>query len=299
MTSGRAAATDTPMRYTMTAFTNNSQTDMYVYESTDATNFSLLKAVAYRPPYADPASTPPTAPTDKKGLCRDPSVFRFIDGAYYLTYTTGWDGDTIGFARSVNRVDWDFLYEFRIPIAGIQHTWAPEWFIDGRGGVNVLVTLNTGPGFQPHILTAVDSTLQPWRPTPLLGLSPAPDMLGYIDTTIKIWQNRYYAFVKNESTKLIELAVADSPVGPYQLIRTGDWAGWGSPREGQCVIQLPDGRWRIYMDAYNLDNPELGAYHYSDSVTDDLTGRWTDAAELPGLSGIVRHCTVLPEPLTP
>lgn len=45
--------------YVFTAFTSASESNLYVYTSQDATNFSLLKGPAY---------TPPT------GLIRDPSV---------------------------------------------------------------------------------------------------------------------------------------------------------------------------------------------------------------------------------
>ncbi|MGV9680301.1 glycoside hydrolase family 43 protein [Nocardia sp. NPDC003482] len=278
---GRAAATGVPMRYTMTAFTNDSETDMYVYESTDATNFTLLRAAAYRPP---------------TGLCRDPSLFRGFDGAYYLTYTTGWDGDTIGFARSTDRVNWTFLYELPVPVPNVGHTWAPEWFVDRRGRIGVVVSLNTGPNFRPYLMTALHPALRSWSPlTPLPGFDPAPDTLGYIDTTIVAADGRYHAFTKNESTKLVELAVAESPTGPYRFVETGDWAGWGGPCEGQCVIQLPDGRWRIFLDHYDLDEPERGTYLYSDSF--DTFRTWTEPAELPGISGTVRHFTVLPERL--
>ncbi|MFI7188113.1 glycoside hydrolase [Nocardia nova] len=303
--SRRAVAAAPPIRYTMTAFTNASQTDMWVYESTDATNFRLVQADAYRPPDADPADTPAAAATTEKGLCRDPSVFRHIDGEYYVTYTTAWDGNTIGFARSRDRIHWEFLYEYTIPFDGVTHTWAPEWFVDRDGTVSVLVNLNDGTVFRPCVMTATTSSLSRlhWTtPVPLAGVIPAPGGLGYIDTTVKLSQGRYYAFVKNESTKNVEVAVADRLVGPYTFARTGNWARWGGPgpgqpREGQCVIPLPDGRWRIYLDAYDLDEPTHGHYLYSDTVTGDLLGEWTTPKDLPVLSGFVRHFTVLPEQL--
>lgn len=301
---GRAHAAGVSMRYTMTAFTNDSQTDMWLYESTDATNFTLLRPAAYRPPQAEP-DTPPTGVTDKRGLCRDPSIFRHSDGAYYLTYTTGWDGNTIGFARSPDRLDWTFLYEYPIPLGNVAHSWAPEWFVEGQR-VHVVVNIDQGSGFQPHLMTATDKSLsqQQWTPpAPLVGIAPtAGAENGYIDSTIKLIGGRYHAFVKNEATKNIEVAMATTATGPYAFVRTGNWAGWGgpgggAPREGQCVIQLPDGRWRIYLDAYDLDNPDRGRYIHSTSVTTDPLGAWGPPVDLAGLSGFVRHFTVLPEKL--
>ncbi|MFI6173402.1 glycoside hydrolase [Nocardia sp. NPDC051052] len=285
-----AAAKAPVMRYTMTAFTNDTESDLYVYESTDATNFQLLRGPAYRPP---------------AGLLRDPCLFRHVDGVYYLTYTTAWEGQAIGFARSTNRVDWQHMYDFPIQVDGLNVTssWAPEWLVDAQGRVNVIVSLSDGCRFTPHVMTATDPSLQSWtRLTPLAGLGPVPGYVtpadrptcdrfgyGYIDTTIVHHDGVYFAFTKNETSKLIELAIAPAPLGPYLFVETGDWAGWGAPREGQCVIPLPNGGWRIFFDDYDENNPR---YFYSDSA--DLRG-WTAPTELPGLSGTVRHFTVIPE----
>ncbi|WP_187703041.1 glycoside hydrolase family 43 protein [Nocardia yunnanensis] len=277
---GRAtAAPTTPpaptLRYTMTAFTNGSETDLHVYESSDATTFREVAGAAY---------TPPT------GLLRDPSLIRHRDGRYYITYTTGWEGHTIGFARSDDRITWTHLYDYEVKVPGVTSTWAPEWFVDRNGEISVLVSLSDGYRFTPHLMTATDAELRSWTPlSPMVGLEPADDVTyGHIDTTVVLAGGKYYAFTKNESTKYIELAVAEAIDGRYSFLRTDDWAGWGAPREGPSVIRLPGGGWRIFFDAY-----EDGAYLYSDSHDDFRT--WTTPVELPGLSGTVRHFTVLAE----
>jgi hypothetical protein len=92
-----------PLRYTMTAFTNASQSNMSVYDSADGTRFTLKKPLAYTPP---------------QGLIRDPSVMKHTDGWYYVAYTTGWTGDTIGLARSRDMADWTFLRDVKIEMPG-------------------------------------------------------------------------------------------------------------------------------------------------------------------------------------
>ncbi|GAA5071214.1 hypothetical protein GCM10023319_02130 [Nocardia iowensis] len=270
-----ATATEPVVRYTMTAFTNANETDLYVYESTDALNFDLLSGPAYRPP---------------SGLLRDPCLFRHADGAYYLAYTTGWEGQTIGFARSTDRITWHHLYDFTVPIPGVTSTWAPEWFVDARGRVNVIVSLSDGYRFTAHLMTALDPGLRLWGPLiPMAGLAAHDDTsYGYIDTTVVRHEGRYFAFTKHETTKYIELAVADDPLGPYVFVAKDDWANWGTPREGQSIIRLPGGGWRIFFDAYTE-----GRYLYSDSYDNFRT--WTPPTELPNLSGTVRHFTVFPE----
>ncbi|WP_181957685.1 glycoside hydrolase family 43 protein [Streptomyces paludis] len=277
---GSASAAEPPAgqatRYTMTAFTNANESNMYVYDSPDATGFTLRSGPAYTPP---------------SGLIRDPSVFRHTDGYYYLTYTTRtWSAlsTTIGFARSADRLNWTFLYDYAIPISGLARTWAPEWFVDTDGSVNIILSASTTAGgeyiFTPYKLTATNSALTAWSsPTVLSGISP-----NYIDTFIVKTGSTYHAFTKNETTKYIEYATASSLTGPYTLRRTGDWAGWGSYREGPALVQLGNGGWRIYFDGYGA-----GKYYFSDSYDNFAT--WSAPTELPGLTGTVRHLTVLKE----
>ena len=59
--------------------------------------------------------------------------------------------------------------------------------------------------------------------------------------------------------------------------------------EGPALAELPNGDWRIYLDAYTE-----GKYLYSDSK--DGLKTWSATHELPGLSGTVRHLGVMSEP---
>lgn len=298
---GVGAAQPSGELYTVVGFSNDSDRDMDVYESTDGTNFDVVKTAAYRPP---------------SGVVRDSSIFRHTDGQYYVTYTTV-DGANIGFARSADRINWTFLQNHPIPYccallpgtgdgtgsasppffsgsAGfsdgpslspfVTKAWAPEWFVEGNS-VSVIVSLSTGGGFVPYVLTAQDSSLDSWSaPVPLVGLGA-----DRIDTTVVKVDSTYHAFTKNETKKIIEHATAPSLFGPYTFVEPGPW---GTLREGPAVAQLPNGDWRIYFDAYTE-----GKYFYSDSG--DLMKTWTQPQELPGLSGTVRHFGVMQEPARP
>ncbi|MFE3824515.1 family 43 glycosylhydrolase [Streptomyces sp. NPDC059092] len=259
-------------RYTMTAFTNSSESNMYVYESADALGYTLLKGPAYTPP---------------SGLIRDPSLIRHTDGYYYIAHTTDWTGNTIGFARSRDRTNWQFHARHTLPVAGLARTWAPEWFVDADGRTHIVVSLDTTNTytFRPHLLTATDASLRTWTaPKPLAGL----DRSNYIDTFVVRHDGKYHAITKQETTKYLEHAVADRLEGPYTFTGTGDWAGWGSWREGPALVQLDNGGWRIYFDGYAEQK-----YYYSDSL--DGLRTWTPIRQLPGLSGFARHFTVLRE----
>ncbi|WP_232537749.1 glycoside hydrolase family 43 protein [Cystobacter fuscus] len=265
------ASAATPV-YTMTAFTNSSESNMYVYQSYDGTHYGLMKGPAYTPP---------------SGLIRDPSLLRHTDGVYYVTYTTNWDGNTIGFAKSTDRVNWTFMQNVTLPTANLQNTWAPEWFKDSDGSINIIVSLRTTgtSNFTPHVIKALNTSLTAWSsPVPLSGLGP-----NYIDTFIVKLGSTYHAFTKNETSKYIEYATASSLTGPYTFKGTGDWAGWGNWVEGPALIQLDNGSWRILFDGYSS-----GKYYYSESA--NTFASWSAKKELPSLTGFVRHLTVLKEP---
>ena len=269
--SAAAAPRGSISQYTMTAFTNRSESNMYVYESNDATGYRLLRGPAYTPP---------------SGLIRDPSIMKHNDGYYWITYTTNWNGNTIGFARSTDRVNWSFVRTYTIPLSDISQTWAPEWFKDTDGSINIVMSLQFGNsgGFRPYKITATNNALSSFgAPTALSGIQP-----NYIDTFIVKVGSTYHAFTKNETTKFIEYATASTFTGPYTFRRTGDWAGFGGPSEGQSLVPLDNGGWRIYYDGYTAHR-----YYYADSY--DGFNTWTARTELPALSGSARHFTVLKE----
>ncbi|WP_427180277.1 AbfB domain-containing protein [Paenibacillus sp. TC-CSREp1] len=260
--------------YTMTAFTNTSESNMYIYESYNATHYGLLKGPAYTPP---------------SNLIRDPSIMKHTDGLYYVVYTTNWSGNTVGIASSPDKMNWTFVRNITLSTSTpIAHTWAPEWFKDTNGSVNIIVSLSPGnyENFKPYVITASNSNLAStsWSaPTVLAGIAP-----NYIDTFVVKTGSTYHAFTKNETTKYIEYATSNSLTGPYTFKGTGDWAGWGSWVEGPALVQLDNGSWRMYFDGY-ADHK----YYYSDSANNFQS--WTAKQEIVGLSGMVRHMTVLKE----
>ncbi|MEU3339332.1 AbfB domain-containing protein [Streptomyces sp. NPDC006668] len=272
-----AAAAPAPRsatRCTIVPFLDSDDGTVNVYESDDATDFRLVRSSAYTPP---------------SNRIRDASVFRHTDGYYYLTYTTHtWQdvSTTIGFARSADRATWTFLYDYTVPIADLSRAWAPEWFVDGDGSVNVIVSCSTTDDewiFTPYALRATNSALTAWTsPTALSGIGSS-----HIDTYIVRIGSTYHAFTKNETAKYIEYGTT-SLTGPYTISKTGDWAGWGSYREGPSVIRLDNGAWRIFFDGYGD-----GAYYYSDSY--DTFATWTAPKALPSISGTARHFTVIKE----
>lgn len=274
-----APATRPERTFLMSAFMATSQDRLSLFTSADGISFTSLGSEVYQPP---------------KGLLRDPSILRTADGQYVVAYTTGWSGTTFGIARSADLRHWTHVADVAVNLPGLTNVWAPEWFRDADGSVHLVVSLSRGGTkgpFAAHILKALDASLTRFgAPAPMQGLDR-----NFIDTFVIRHDGRYVAFTKNETTKFIERASAPSLQGPWTLDRTGDWASWGGPAEGQALVPVKaaDGRsgWRIYFDDYTTKR-----YWFSDSF--DGLQTWTPKQELGGVSGTVRHFTVISEDST-
>lgn len=269
--------------FTMTSFSNGAtgddETDMFAYQSTDGLNFTRVgSGKVYSPP---------------SGILRDPSVTKnTADRRYWVAYTDAWHSNTIGLASSADLKKWTFQRNLALP-STVDTSWAPEWFMDTGGSYNLIVHLRFkgGTGPSPYLITARDTTFTTWStPVPLSGLQATADA-NYIDSDVIKLGGTYHIFVKNDHTKFIEHATATALAGPYTIRNTGDWAGWGVNREGPSLYPLDNGTWRIVLDGYKDHN-----YWYSDSSDGFKT--WTPRKTLPnGLSGFIRHATVLREQL--
>ncbi|WP_031236245.1 beta-galactosidase [Asticcacaulis sp. AC460] len=263
--------------FLMSAFDATSQDRMSLYQSYDGIEFTTLNMDAYKP---------------AKGLLRDPSLLHAADGYYYIVYTTAWDGNRMGVARSRDLKTWDHVGDAEVTLPGVTNTWAPEWYRDKDGSIYVVVSLSKGGTkgpFGAHLIKAVDlATAKFDTPVPMEGLQG-----NYIDTFTIPWGETYVAVTKNETTKTLELVSADKLTGPWKVLRRGNWAGWGDWIEGPALVSIKDkdGKpgFRIYFDDYLTKR-----YWYSDSY--DWLKTWTPRQELGGVSGAVRHFTVLSEP---
>ena len=283
LTSQKAAATSDaslavkpqkgPTTFLMSAFNATSENELSIFGSYDGATFTSTASETY---------TPAT------GLLRDPSIMQMRDGTYYVAYTTGWNGTTFGIARSRDLKHWDHVADVDTGLGGVTKVWAPEWFRDTDGSVSIVVSLSkagtTGP-FAAYALKATDVASGKFSaPVAMAGLDN-----NHIDTFPIKDGDTYYAFTKNETTKTIERASARALTGPWTIEKTGDWAGWGDWIEGPAVVRLPDNGWRIYFDDYRSKT-----YWYSDSFDGFKT--WSPKQELGGVSGAVRHFTVISQP---
>ena len=260
--------------YVFTTFLGDaaSQEKLSVYTSVDGRTFSLLSNTGY----ADPAT----------GVLRDPSIMKHTNGKYYIAYTSlSWTTASTSFsiASSSDLIHWTYLTRIVSTIANTHFVWAPEWYKDTDGSINILVAIDdsgSGANFRIFKYTVTNSALTSWSgPTLVIGSG------NYIDAFVVKLGSTYHLFAKGPT--YIETATATKLTGPWTWIGKGNWAGWGSGKEGPAAYQLTNGNWRMMLD-YDLGSHQ---FVYCDSA--DGLKTWTAPQQYPGISGVVRHGTVL------
>jgi beta-xylosidase len=234
-------------------------------------------------------------PTVGGKLFRDAHILAGPDGVFRMVWTTGWNDTGIGYASSTNLVDWSeqkFL-PFMSTTPGTRNCWAPETFYDAANSQYIIFWSSDVAGRFPETVSPNHMNNRAYYVVtkdfvtfsePKVLFDPGFDNID--STMIAAGDKFMLVFKQGDEQALgkwgpIHAAVADHPLGPYQL----------QPQpliteraEGPTLITI-DGKTLLYVDFYGAGH--YGAYESTDWKT------WTDvSAQAAPVSG-QRHGTVL------
>ncbi|MEX2233947.1 MAG: glycoside hydrolase family 43 protein [Cyclobacteriaceae bacterium] len=221
----------------------------------------------------------PLAGPDK--LMRDPFLFHGQDGLFHLAWTAGWHGKGIGYASSMDLVNWSpqqFLGVMEHE-SGARNCWAPEIFFDDVQKQYIIYWASSIPGrfadtdhtgddgLNHRMYCVLTPDFQTFSETKLFF----DGGFNVIDATLVKDDNRYLLFMKDETLdpcqKNIRVAISDKLFGGFGKASppiTGPY--WA---EGPTAIKI-SGHWIVYFDKYELN--EIGAVRSADlSVWQDIS----------------------------
>jgi hypothetical protein len=260
---GGGSSTGPSYPYIFSCFNDSApSSDLIIYTSNDALNFTLLYDTGY---------------TGPSGYLRDPSIMKHTDGKFYVAFTTppgaGCCGSQTSFAiaSSSNLKDWTTVTQVPSGIAGVKNVWAPEWFKDTDGTIHILVSIDSSTTYRYE---PTDNTLTKWGTGTKIG------MTGIIDTFMVKVGDTYHSFSKGS---YVQHGTAPSLDGPWTYDGVSYWPGC---KEAPAVIGLPGGTWRLYCDAGGGGHEKS-----SDGSADFKT--WTTATTLPNVGNNISHGTVI------
>ena len=87
-----------------------------------------------------------TSPIGERTL-RDPFIGRASDGLFHLLASNGWASTSIVHATSADLLEWTGFEVIPVmsEIAGAKNAWAPEFFLDRDGTINIIWSSSVGP----------------------------------------------------------------------------------------------------------------------------------------------------------
>jgi hypothetical protein len=93
-----------------------------------------------------------------------------------------------------------------------------------------------------------------------------------IDAHTYLINGTFWMWIKDETNKVIVLASGPSVTGPFTMVKTGDWAGWGSNLEGSFAYRNGAG-WTLTFETYLATPHQM---YYTTCTTLDFTAcTWT------------------------
>jgi beta-xylosidase len=234
-------------------------------------------------------------PSVGSGLMRDPHLLRGPDGVFRLVWTTGWKDKGIGYASSVDLVNWS--EQKYIPlfadVPGARTAWAPETVYDERSGQYVITWSSDIEGRFKDTVSKERMNHRTYYVTtrdfatfskPRLLIDPGFD---HIDTTLNKVGDQWIAVFKEGDQQrrkvwgAIRWAVADQVLGPYKLMPQPLVR---ERAEGPTLMRSGD-KTLLFVDFYSSGH--YGAYETRD---------WKSWRDVSGDIKVVdgqRHGTVL------
>jgi hypothetical protein len=259
-TGGNTNTGGTTYPYILSCFDddNSHASDLMIYTSNDALNWTLLYDTGY------------TGPT---GFMRDPSIMRHTDGKYYVAFTTPpdlsccSDEQSFSIGSSSNLKDWTTIATVPCGVPGTKNTWSPEWFVDSDGSVHLTATLD----LKIYHYEPTDSTLTKWGPPTAMNIS------GTLDAQVLKIGSTYHMILPNRH------GTAPSFDGPWT---------WNSNllppacKEGPAMVHISGNTWRYYCD-------DGGNGHERSSLYTDLFQTWSSLDTLPVVGDNISQGTVI------
>lgn len=131
--------------------------------------------------------------------------------------------------------------------------WAPEWVLDGDNLYLLSsfryyndatdVTGATIPSFKPYYSKCTDTETLKFDAPVAVNI----EAKNIIDPVVIINGSQYYMIIKDERTKVIQVYIATGLMNAFTKVSDVTFSEYA---EGPSVVQLPDGKYRIYADYF-------------------------------------------------
>jgi len=229
--------------------------------------------------------------TDNSGTtyAGDPTLMHWR-GKFWLThqYSTSSGKTKFTLLSSEDLSTWTEVTEVTTGVSGATEVYPGTWVRNEDGTVYLdpdtdrpvfILTVSTnasagaGP-FVPYEMHPTNDAMTTWSSAVEIdGDFPADIIDPFVIKHGDEWAFWYKS--NDPGDEVVEYATCSTLLGTYAVQQSGNWAGWGTAREAPCLVKLPDGVWRIYIQKYST---QTDGQWYSESTDDWAT--WSTLTQL-------------------
>ncbi len=173
------------------------------------------------------------------------------DHNYFLVTWIIGRADSSGVVNTLVSVDWTGA------IPGVYSCFAGGWArnADGTpytsdGFIHLHIPCSSSGSASVYETHAALTDLTVWSPPVNVNLAQP----NTIDPQVYLINGTFFMWCKDETNRFVTLASSTSITGPYAMIHTGDWAGWGAGNEGPFAYPKPGGGWYLMFERYATDH---------------------------------------------
>lgn len=210
-----------------------------------------------------------------------------------VTWIIAQANTTTGEVSTLVSIDWTSQ------ISGVTVCFAGGWvrnadstiYVDGSNNVHLHVPCSIGgsSSFIVYETHAAASNLASWSAPVNVNVAQS----NTYDPQAYLIAGTFYMWCKDATGSFITLASSSSVTGPYAMLKTGNWAGWGSGFEGPFAYPQPGGTsWYLMFEAFATTHQMF----YSSCSTLDFTACTWTAKTAWTEDAIYRHGAVIHVP---
>jgi hypothetical protein len=173
----------------------------------------------------------------------------------------------IGLADNTGNISTIATIDWTSKISGVTVCYSGEWFQESNGTVHLFVPCN----FAIYETHATNDALTTWSDPQAITVNES----DIYDSKVWLIGSTYYMWLSNQDSHYVELASGSNLLGPYTMQKTGDWAGWGTPKEGPTMYSTGPASWRLAIEDISGDGDTHQMYYSDCNTLDLLACTWT------------------------
>jgi hypothetical protein len=211
------------------------------------------------------------------------------------TWYVGSGNPTTGAVTTIATISWSSA------VVGCASVFVGEWFVDDSGVAHLFIPVsNSGlTNFLIYETHPTNAALTSWSNPVNVSLGAA---VNYYDPKVFEIGSTFYMWLSDNATSTYYpvVATASTLLGPYTIILSGNWAGWGGNLEGPTLYHTNHAStWTIALETiHNQTTPSHEQFYATCNTLAFDACTWSGKTQMTE-DLLYRHGNIVRNPLSP